>query len=381
VSVADGSAPASALRSWLEGEAEGKALGLLRLLEESGAPTALIEGADPELVDSQPLARRLLEGMLRIRVIDGRMLKLQRQGRIGFYGAATGQEASVVGTAAAMEPQDWLVPALREAGAGLFRGLPLADYVAQILGNVNDVTRGRQMPCHPSDPAHNYVCMSSCIGGQLIHAVGIAHAMKLRGDPAVCFGYVGDGGTSTGDFHAAMNFAGVAKLPVVIVCQNNQWAISTPGERQTAAETIALKGVGYGIESLRVDGNDALAVFAASRYARERAARGEGPVFLELLTFRVGAHSTSDDPSRYRDERVTAIWRDERDPIARLEAWMTARGWLEPGESDALRDGYEREILDVVNRQEGAPPPERATLFDDVFEQPTWLLREQAEEA
>lgn len=366
------------MKDWLASDAEARATGLLRLLEPDGTPTPLLAGADPEMVDDPALARRLLRGMLRIRVIDERLLTLQRQGRVGFYGTASGQEASVVGTAAAMEPQDWLVPALREPGAGLLRGMPLREYVAQILGNAADPTKGRQMPCHPSSVAQNHVSMSSCIGGQLLHAVGVAWAMKLKGDDAVCVGHVGDGATSTGDFGVALNFAGVKKVPAILVCQNNQWAISTPGHRQTAAQTIALKGLAFGLYSLRVDGNDPLAVYAATRHARGLARRGDGPVFLELLTYRVGAHSTSDDPSRYRDESVTETWKTERDPIRRLAAWMTGRGWLEQGELEEIAAEYEAEILAVVAEQEPIGTPARASLFEDVFEEPTWLLQEQA---
>src|SRR5579859_3462220 len=228
--------------------------------------------------------------MLRIRVTDARMMALQRQGRIGFYGEALGQEAACVGAAAASAPDDWIVPALREAGVGLYRGMTLDSYLAQIFGNADDPTKGRQLPCHPCDREHHYVVMSSCVSTQIPHAVGIAVAMKLAGDHGrACFGYMGDGGTSEADFHVAMNFAGVMKAPCVLICQNNQWAISTPGTIQTAAETIALKALGYGIEPLRADGNDVLAVLDTIRYAADKARRGDGPTFVELLTYRVSA--------------------------------------------------------------------------------------------
>ncbi|HND11821.1 MAG TPA: thiamine pyrophosphate-dependent dehydrogenase E1 component subunit alpha, partial [Pseudomonadota bacterium] len=171
---------------------------------------------------------KLYRGMLLIRIIDERMLLLQRQGRISFYGEARGQEAAVVGTAAGLGPQDYILPALREAGAALYRGLPLRTYISQIYGNENDVTKGRQMPCHPGTRQARYVTMSSCIATQLPHAVGMAMAAKIRRDDVVIAGYMGDGATSEGDFHVALNFAAVYKAPVVFVCQNNQWAISTP---------------------------------------------------------------------------------------------------------------------------------------------------------
>jgi pyruvate dehydrogenase E1 component alpha subunit/2-oxoisovalerate dehydrogenase E1 component alpha subunit len=283
-----------------------------------------------------------------------------------------------VGTAAALADGDWIVPALREAGVGLFRGMPLRQYVAQIFGNAHDNSKGRQMPCHPCDRGVNYVVMSSCVSTQVPHAVGIAMAMKIRGDAGrVAIGYMGDGGTSEGDFHVALNFAGVFRPPCVLVCQNNQWAISTPGKRQTASETIAVKGLAYGLESLRVDGNDVVAVWEATRYAVEKARRGEGPTFLESLTYRVSAHSSSDDPSRYRDESVTQEWRTQRDPLQRMRAWLTARGWLSEAEDRSLAESIEAEVRDAIAAEEAAPPPPIESLVEDVFEEVPWHLREQ----
>jgi pyruvate dehydrogenase E1 component alpha subunit len=356
---------------------DAKARGLYQLVREDGT-----EVDDPALAHiDRALARRLFEAMLRIRVTDARMMALQRQGRIGFYGEALGQEAAVVGSAAVTGPDDWIVPALREAGVGLFRGMTLDSYIAQIFGNAADVSKGRQMPCHPCDRDHHYVVMSSCVSTQVPHAVGIAMAMKISGHAGrACFGYMGDGGTSEGDFHVALNFAGVMKPPVVLICQNNQWAISTPGHLQTASPTIAVKALGYGVEPVRADGNDVLAVYTAVGRAADKARRGGGPTFVELLTYRVGAHSSSDDPSRYRDESVTEVWKARRDPIRRLEAWMLARGWLAAGERDARAAEIEAEVRAAIARQEQVGPPAKSTLVEDVFEQPTWLLREQAAE-
>ncbi len=355
---------------------EDKARGLFQLIDEDGhAKAADVAGV------SETLAMRLYRGMLTIRVTDARMMALQRQGRIGFYGEALGQEAAVVGSAAASTPEDWIVPALREAGVGLLRGMSLGGYIAQIYGNGNDVTKGRQMPCHPCDRPSNYVVMSSCVSTQIPHAVGIAMAMKLSGDGGkCCFGYMGDGGTSEGDFHVALNFAGVTAAPAVLICQNNQWAISTPGTAQTAAPTIAVKGLGYGVESLRADGNDVLAVYEVCKYAAERARRGDGPSFIELLTYRVSAHSSSDDPSRYRDETVTDVWKRKRDPLARLHAFMQARGWIDDKRRDEMAAELEREVRSVIDSQESAGKPPLSSLIEDVYEEPTWLLREQMDE-
>ncbi|HKE18498.1 MAG TPA: thiamine pyrophosphate-dependent enzyme [Kofleriaceae bacterium] len=366
--------------AYFHGSEEDKATGLFRLVEEDGSAS----GAALEWLAADD-ARRLYRGMLTVRVMDQRLMALQRQGRVGFYGEAAGQEAAVVGSAAALAPRDWLVPALREAGAGILRGMSLSSYVAQIFGNDQDPGRGRQLPCHPCDRDTHYVVMSSCVGSQIPHAVGIAMGMKSaaaagEGEPAVCMGYMGDGATSEPDFHVAMNFAGVTRAPVVLVCQNNQWAISTPGSLQTAAPTIALKGIGYGIESLRVDGNDVCAVYLASRYAVDKARRGGGPTFLELLTYRVSAHSSSDDPSRYRDETVTDVWREKRDPLRRMEALAAVRGWYAPGDTAALAESIEAEVRKVIAEQEAVGMPPIESLIEDVYEEPTWLLREQLDE-
>jgi pyruvate dehydrogenase E1 component alpha subunit/2-oxoisovalerate dehydrogenase E1 component alpha subunit len=365
------------VEAYFDGDDDAKACGLFQLLGEDGTP---IDEAGLDWLD-RALARRLFEGMLQIRVTDARLMALQRQGRIGFYGEATGQEAAVVGSAAASAPEDWIVPALREAGVGLFRGMTIDSYLAQIFGNSLDPTKGRQLPCHPCDREHHYVVMSSCVSTQIPHAVGVAMAMKIRGDRGVvCFGFMGDGGTSAVDFHVAMNFAGVTRAPCVLICQNNQWAISTPGTAQTASASIALKGRAYGLEALRADGNDVLAVYRAVGYAADKARRGDGPTFIELLTYRVNAHSSSDDPSRYRDEKITEIWRGERDPIRRLESFLTHRGWLAAGEREAIAQRIDEEVRAAIARQEAAPPPALETLIEDVYEEPTWLLREQLAE-
>ena len=365
------------IEAYFGGDDDAKACGLFQLLREDGTP---VDDAGLGWLD-RALARRLFDGMLRIRVTDARMMALQRQGRVGFYGEATGQEAAVIGSAAASAPEDWIVPALREAGVGLYRGMTLDSYLAQIFGNAEDPSKGRQLPCHPCDQAHHYVVMSSCVSTQIPHAVGIAMAMKIAGDRGkVCFGFMGDGGTSAVDFHVALNFAGVMKAPCVLICQNNQWAISTPGNVQTASESIAIKGRAYGLEALRADGNDVLAVYRAVGYAAAKARRGEGATFVELLTYRVSAHSSSDDPSRYRDESITEIWKGERDPIRRLESFLVRRGWLAAGEREAIAAAMDTEVRDAIARQEVVPPPALETLIDDVYEQPTQLLREQLAE-
>jgi pyruvate dehydrogenase E1 component alpha subunit/2-oxoisovalerate dehydrogenase E1 component alpha subunit len=194
--------------------------------------------------------------MLRIRTLDERMMTLQRQGRIGFYGTCSGQEAATIGTAMALRPTDWIFPALREAGVMLMRGYGLVPYLSQVFGNSGDPARGRQMPSHQSSRSVNQVSWSSCIGSQITQATGAAMAAKFKKDGAVVMGYMGDGATSSADFHTGLNFAGVFKAPVVFVCQNNHWSISIPTKGQTAAESIAVKAQAYGFPGVKVDGND-----------------------------------------------------------------------------------------------------------------------------
>jgi len=362
--------------SYFAGDELARATGLLEILRPDGSAV----GEVPRTID-RDLAVRMYRGMLLIRIMDERLLALQRQGRIGFYGEARGQEAAIVGSAAALAEGDWIVPALREAGAGLYAGMPLRQYIAQLYGNANDAGKGRQLPCHPCDRAVNYVVMSSCIATQAPHAVGIAMAMKIAGDAGkVVIGYVGDGATSEPDFHVAMNFAGVFRPPVVLFCQNNQWAISTPGKLQTASQTIAVKGIAYGVDSFRVDGNDVFAVYEATRRAVDRARAGDGPTFIEALTYRIGAHSSSDDPSRYRDESITLEWKTGKDPLARFRTFLAARGWLDDGAEAALAEAVEAEVRAAIAAEEAAPLPPLASLVEDVYERLPWHLTEQLEE-
>ena len=276
--------------------------------------------------------------------------------------------------------KDWVLPALREAGVAIYRGLPLRAYVAQIFGNANDVGLGHQLPCHPGTREARYVTMSSCIGTQLPHATGMALAAKLRGEDSVVLGYLGDGACSESDFHVALNFAGVYHAPVVFVCQNNQWGISTPVSAQTASRTMAVKAYAYGFPGVRVDGNDVFAVYAAVNEAVERARRGGGPTLVEALTYRVGPHTTSDDPSRYRDESVTQEWLTRRDPIARFKLWLLAQGHLTEERDAAMRAAIDTEVREAIAAEEHVPSVPLHTLIEQVFaEVPRFLEEELAE--
>jgi pyruvate dehydrogenase E1 component alpha subunit len=334
-------------------------------------------GRAPELPDGE--LQRLYRLLVLQRAFDKRALNLQRQGRIGFYVSAMGQEAAQVGSAYATRPEDWIFPAYRELGAALVRGVPLQWIVAQLYGNDRDLCKGRQMPNHYGFRDYNFVTASSPVGTQVPIAVGCAWAAKIRGDRIVTMVYFGDGATSTGEFHVAMNFAGVFKTPTVFFCQNNQWAISVPRDKQTASETLAMKAEAYGFEGVRVDGNDLLAVYSAAHRAVEKAREGGGPTLIEAITYRMSGHSTADDPRRYREDREVTEW-SERDPIARFRRYLEGRDlWSESDEAQAQSEA-ERSIEEMIQEEEEAGPPPLESLVEDVFAEVPWHLAEELEE-
>jgi pyruvate dehydrogenase E1 component alpha subunit len=344
---------------------------LLAVLDANGVADP---ARDPGLESA--LLLRLYEHMLLLRALDIRMMNLQRQGRIGFYGTATGEEAATLGSAAAVRDTDWVFPALRQGGVLLWRGFPLEAYVAQLIGNTGDVLNGHQMPCHYADRGVNVVAWSSCIATQLPHAVGMAWAARFKKKDDIAVAYLGDGATSSPDFHAAMNFAGVWQAPVVFVCHNNHWAISVPVESQTAVRELVRKADGYGVPGVRVDGNDVLAVYQAVREASERARGGGGPTFIECVTFRMGGHSSSDDPTRYRDEAKVESWR-QKDPVARFRRYLEGRGlWDETRETAAL-ERWNQRIGEAIQAAEAKPVPAPETIFDSVYADLPWHLAEQ----
>lgn len=349
---------------------EDPALGLRRLIGDDGTLLSA-----PRVSIELPLATALSRHMRRVRRLDERMTALQRQGRIGFYGACSGQEAAPVAAGLALAETDWVFPALRESALLLVRGMPLAQYLAQLFGNSLDIGKGRQMPSHQASRRFRQVSWSSCIATQLPHAVGAAYAARQLGRSEVMLAFLGDGATSHPDFHAALNFAGVFRTGVVFVCQNNQYAISLPAERQTASATFAVKARAYAVAAERVDGNDPLAVYEALAVAIERARSGGGSTLVECLTYRIGAHSSSDDPARYREESEVLAWR-ARDPILRLSRYLERQGARE-SEPGAVEREFELELEAALGEAEAAPPPELGSLFDDVYADLPWPLREQ----
>jgi pyruvate dehydrogenase E1 component alpha subunit len=337
--------------------------------------------ADPSRDPRLPLelVRKIYQGMLRTRLIDLRLTKLQRQGRIGFHVGAEGEEAAIIASAAAMRDQDWLFPCYREAGAALYRGYPLQAYLDNMYGNANDVVKGRQMPDHITARDAHFGSVTAPIGTQITQAVGFAWAAKLKKEDVVTGVYFGDGATSSNDFHSGMNFAGVFQTPTLFFLRNNGWAISVPSARQTASRTYADKGVGYGVPALRVDGNDALAVYATTQQALARAVEGGGPTLLELITYRAGAHSTSDDPTAYR-EKGEVDSQLKRDPLRRLRKHLELlSGWSEQ-EEKRFEGEVHAELQACIERAEAAPAPPIASMFEQVFEHTPEHLREQQRE-
>ena len=345
-------------------------LGLRRVIRDDGSADP---DTDPFLPNETLLA--MYRELLKIRRIDVRMLGKQRQGKVGFFGTITGQEATPIATAFATEKTDWVFPALRESSIMICRGFPLSTWLAQAYGNERDILLGRQMPSHMSGRAANYVAWSSCIGPQIPQAVGAAYAAKMRGDSMVAVGFMGDGATSQPDYHAAMTFAKRWDVPVVLVCQNNHWSISVPTEKQTASATIAVKARAYGLPGIRVDGNDVLAVYTAIKEAADRARRGGGPTFVECVTYRMGPHSSSDDPTRYRSDEEVAEWA-KKDPIERFERYLRKAQAIDDASKEALVEDLEREISAAIDEVEDLGPPPRESMFDDVYrEMPRELAR------
>jgi 2-oxoisovalerate dehydrogenase E1 component alpha subunit len=332
---------------------------------------------DPGLSDED--VKFLYRHLVQTRQLDERFVALQRQGRIGFHVGSLGEEAAILGSAFAMRKQDWLFPCYREFGAALMRGFSLQKLCDNMFGNVNDTVKGRQMPCHYTCKAVGWASISSPVGTQITHAVGAAWAAKIRREDTASLVYFGDGATSSSDFHSALNFGGVFKLPVVFLCRNNGWAISVPVERQTATHTFAEKAVAYGVPGVRVDGNDIFAVVAVTRQAIERGMRGEGPTLIEAITYRMGGHSTSDDPNRYRESEEVQAWA-ARDPLERVRSYLEKRGAWSDADDKNLRSDIDARFREAVASAEKTPPPPLESMFDDVYAKVPWHLAEQRAE-
>jgi len=335
----------------------------LSILDSDGTLDTALE---PQL--SPDDLRRLYRAMLLGRRLDERMLRLQRQGRIGTFAPIKGQEASQLGSVFTLRKTDWMVPSFRETAAMLWRGWPIEKILLVFAGYLE----GGQ----PAPEQHD-LPITIPVGTQLPHAVGLAYAAQYRGDDAVVMAYCGDGATSEGDFHEALNFAGVWHVPIVFVVQNNQWAISVPLKKQTHSRTLAQKALAYGFPGIQVDGNDVLAVYAASREAVDRARAGGGPTLVECVTYRLGVHTTADDPTKYRSEEEVQAW-ERKDPLTRFSAYLEKKNLLEPG----LEQQVDEEIARAVEAFEATPPADPLAIFDYAYaETPPHLEAERADMA
>ena len=327
--------------------------------------------SDGTLVAEPPVdlaaTRDLYEAMVVGRVYDRKCTAMQKQGRLATYAPFEGQEACQIGAVAPLAESDWLVATYRDAAAMWFAGYPMVNL---ILGRTGD-ERGGQIP-----EGVNVLPPSITVGGHMIHAVGTAWADRIKGNTGVSLTMFGDGATSEGDFHEAMNFAGVFETPTIFFCQNNGWAISLPFEQQTGAESIADKAIGYGMPGVRVDGNDLLAVVAAATEAVELARSGGGPTLIEAMTYRVGPHTTADDPGRYRTEDLTAQWR-ERDPISRVRTYLEANGQWDPDWEQEVADAASQQVEDAVAEAEALEPFTGDEVFGAMFAEPTQTLHDQ----
>jgi pyruvate dehydrogenase E1 component alpha subunit len=320
----------------------------LEILDEQGNVDSSLA---PVLKDEE--LKGMYELLILARTFDQRALNLQREGRLGTYPSILGQEASQVGTALATEKTDWLFPTFRESGVYIAKGLPL-DLIFQYWAGDE---RGMKIPENM-----NVFPLSIPVGSQIPHAVGAAMAAKYRKDGAAALAYFGDGGSSRGDFHEGLNMAGVFKLPVLFLCQNNQWAISVRREHQTASKTIAQKAIAYGIEGIQVDGNDIFAVYKATKDALLRAREGKGPTLIECFTYRLADHTTSDDASRYRPKEEIDAWK-ARDPIVRMRLFLEKKGlWTEAYQKE-VGQRSKAAVDEAQKKAETAQPPDLRDMF------------------
>lgn len=337
----------------------------LSVLDEEGN---LDEDLEPAIPDED--VRELYKMMALTRVFDARREKLQRQGRIGTFAPSTGQEAAQLGSVYALRRTDWMVPSFRETASALWRGMRLEDDLLYVAG----YEEGIRFPEDSTD-----LPTTVPVGSQIPHAVGIAWGIQLAGKEDVVLCYFGDGATSEGDFHEGLNFASVLNVPVVFLCQNNQWAISVPLHKQTKSRTLAQKGIAYEIPALQVDGNDLLAVYRATQEAVDRAREGGGPGFIEAVTYRLRFHTTADDPKKYRSEEEEKAWW-KRDPLPRFRAYGLRRGAFDEAWVEAWDGEAETRVDEAVRRLEERMDGDPLDLFRHAYaENPPYLKRQEEE--
>jgi len=355
---------------------------LVRVLGDDNKP---VGPWDPKL-DPDTL-RKMLRDMVTVRIFDDRMYRSQRQGKTSFYMKCTGEEAIAVAAQTALDREDMHFPTYRQQGLLIARGYPLTEMMNQIYSNKGDKLQGRQLPIMYSDKAHGFFSISGNLGTQFPQAVGWAMAAAIKGDSRIAMGWIGDGATAEGDFHSAMTFAAVYNAPVILATVNNQWAISSfSGIAGAERATFAQRAVGYGIAGLRVDGNDALAVYAAVKWAAERARTNKGPTLIEFFTYRAEGHSTSDDPSGYRPANEAKLW-PLGDPVERLKTHLLAIGEWDEERHAAMTAECDAEVRAAQKESEklGILPQQGkdniGSMFEDVYAEVPWNLAEQRDAA
>lgn len=346
-------------------------LDIVQVLDADGVPNSNFP--EPEL--SRDQLRRMYETMVLVRAIDEKGWQLQRSGRVEFWIPSRGQEAAHIASAMAMNDTDWVFLADREPGAMLLRGASLESLFAQFFGRADEPLKGRRLPLLLGDRALNVVPCMTQVGAYLPHAAGAAWAAKLKGHKTRFIVYFGDGATSRGEFHSAMNFAGIHRPPIIFFCQNNGWAVSTPTDKQTAADSFAEKGDAYKVRNLRVDGNDPLAVYAVTKEALESTDE-LGATLIEAVTYRLGFHTSSDNPDLYRKPAEVAAW-ERWDPLPRMRGYLQGCGYWDERAEGELQQRCRNEIQTAVNAAEAMVSSDPSAMFDDVFASPTWQLEEQ----
>ena len=327
---------------------------MFQILNEEGE--IVNEAAMPALTDDELV--ELMSRMVYTRILDQRSISLNRQGRLGFYAPTAGQEASQLASQFALEKEDWILPGYRDVPQIVWHGLPLEKAFLFSRGHFV----GNQVP-----EGVNVLAPQIIIGAQYIQTAGVALGLQKRGEKAVAVTYTGDGGSSQGDFYEGINFAGAFKSPAIFIVQNNQFAISTPRELQTAAKTIAQKGIAAGLPSVLVDGMDALAVYAVTKQARERAINGEGPTFIETMCYRYGPHTMAgDDPTRYRTADTDSEWA-KKDPLVRFRKFLEDKGlWTEEKENEVIERAKE-EIKVAIKKADATPKQKVTELMDNMY--------------
>ncbi len=338
----------------------------LSILDENGKVDKKL---DPDLPEE--LLMKIYRAMVLSRKFDERLLTLQRQGKIGTFAPSKGQEAQI-GAVAMLEPDDWLCPSFREMPAELWRGKKM-ETILSLYGGYNE---GGEIP-----EEVNNLPVSIPVGSQTLHAAGIAYAIRYKKQKQVAMAFFGDGATSEGDFHEALNFAAVFQVPAIFICQNNQWAISVPRSHQTRSKTLAQKALAYEMPGIQVDGNDVLAVYVAAKKAVDRGRSGDGPTFIECVTYRMSVHTTADDPKKYRSEEEVEAW-VKKDPITRFEKYLRDRNLIDDEQVKAIEEEVSGEIKEAVARWEDftKKAPDPLAMFDHLLEELPPYVEQQREE-